>query len=117
MTVKINYVFGCDTDDNTRFGLWYALDDYTKAFDNTFNGYTASWNTLENKDTNRSNGWGSSRYNISAMYNRLSKTNVVITVPAKKSCFFRAMGYITGGSNQYESVGLKSFSIHSPVWK
>ena len=116
MTVKINYVFGTDTDDGTRFGLWYALDHYQKAFDGTFNAYTASWKQLENPSTNRGNGWGGARYNISKMYNRVSKSNVVIKVPAGKSCFFRAMGHITGGSSQYESVGLKSFSIHSPKW-
>ena len=106
-------MFGSDTDDNTKFGVYYQVTSLTN------NTITANkWVALPGTDVNvfRGNGWGSSRQNVSAMYNRFGADNVEITIPAKHYVYLKVYGLLNAGSNQYESVGLKSFSIHSPSW-
>jgi hypothetical protein len=119
MDVKVNYMFGADTDDGTKFGIWYGFKDldHTDAVNNS----TIKWIAFPGTDSNahRGHGWGnpSQRQNIGGMHNRHGKNNQVITIPAKKKMYLKVYGYLHNGSGQYESVGLKSLKIHSPVFK
>ena len=115
MSLKVDFSFGTDTDDNTRFGIWYQTVPMTNTNIQPVNG---KWVQLPgtSSTTWRSNGWGSSHENAAGLYNRYAMNNVQITVPTKHYVYIRVYGHLHTGSGQYESVGLRSFNIHSPEW-
>jgi len=115
MKMKVDYMFGSDTDDNTKFGIFFQTVPMSSANKEPKN---SKWNNLPGSDSGafRGNGWGGARMNVAKMYNRYGKNNVEVTVPSKHYVYIKVWGYLHNGSNQYESVGLKSFNIHSPTW-
>ena len=117
MKLKIDYMFGVNSDDSTRFGLWYATTSFSNS--DNFNAYTATWTEiLKGSGPNgevRGRGWGGGQ-DATKLVNVVGEDNKEIEVAAKTAIFFRVYGEITHGSNQHESVGLKKFNIHSPSW-
>lgn len=123
MKVKLDMVFGSDTDDNTRFGVWYTTrplssTDLTAHDPDTLDVYNATWTQILDPDEFRGNGWGSpsARQYLDGFSSKALVTDHEITVPAYSSLFIRTSGELYNGSNQYESVGLKSINFHSPIW-
>ena len=111
MTINVGYQFIRNTDDGSSFYMQYSIKDTNNVFDVTPGGSIVTLSKAENVG----GGWAGSQDQPTG-WGVVHTNNSSVVVPPNSKIFFKFTAQINGGSNQYEGVGLRGFSITSPTW-
>jgi hypothetical protein len=111
MTINVGYQFTRNTDDGSSFYMQYSIKNTNNVFDVTPGGSLITLSKAENVGA----GW-TGYQDQPAAWGVVHTHNSNVVVPPNSKIFFKFTAQINGGSNQFEGLGLRGFSITSPTW-